>query len=127
MISKVNEKKEFWRLLFSLAMPIAFQHLLVNSLTFIDTLFMSQLGDVALSASGMATQWNWLLSMISFGICSGAAIFIAQYWGSKEHAGIRRTYSVAFVSACVISVIFSILQWPFLFRSYLFSIVTRLS
>ncbi len=113
MISKVNEKKEFWRLLFSLAMPIAFQHLLVNSLTFIDTLFMSQLGDVALSASGMATQWNWLLSMISFGICSGAAIFIAQYWGSKEHEGIKKTYSVAFVSACVISVIFSILAMAF--------------
>ena len=113
MTTNVNEKKEFWKLLFSLALPIAFQHLLVNSLTFIDTLFMSQLGDVALSASGMATQWNWLLSMISFGICSGAAIFIAQYWGSSQHEGIRKTYSVAFVSAFVISIIFSLVAISF--------------
>ncbi len=113
MTTNANEKKYFWKLLFSIAFPIALQHLLVNSLTFIDTLFMSQLGDVALSASGMATQWNWLLNMISFGICSGAAIFISQYWGSKDHEGIRKTYSVAFMSAFVISFVFSFFAMTF--------------
>ena len=118
-----NETKEFWRLLFSLAIPIALQHLLVNSLTFIDTVFMSQLGDVALSASGMATQINWLLSVISFGICSGAAIFIAQYWGSKDHDSIRKTYSVAFLSACVISALFA--GFALAFPSQIISVFNR--
>ena len=102
-----NERKEFWQLLLRLALPIAFQHLLVNSLTFIDTLFMSQLGDVVLSASGMATQWNWLMNMISFGLCSGAALFIAQYWGARRLDDIRRIYSVAFVTALAVSVLFA--------------------
>ena len=77
-----TERKEFWQLLLKLAIPIALQHLLINSLTFIDTFFMSQLGDVELAASGMATQWNWLLSMATFGLCSGTALFVAQYWGA---------------------------------------------
>lgn len=101
-----SERREFWALLLRLALPIAFQHLLINSLTFVDTLFMSQLGDIALSASGMANQWNWLMSMISFGICSGTALFVAQYWGAKKTDEIRRTYTVAFSSGLVVALFF---------------------
>ncbi len=107
MINIQNERKEFWKMLFSLALPIALQHLLINSLTFVDTLFMSQLGDIALSASGMAAQWNWLLNMISFGLCSGSALFIAQYWGANRLGDIRRTYSIAVVSGLSISMVFA--------------------
>ncbi len=101
-----SERREFWALLLRLALPIALQHLLINSLTFVDTLFMSQLGDIALSASGMANQWNWLMSMISFGICSGTALFVAQYWGAKKTDEIRRTYTVAFSSGLVVALFF---------------------
>lgn len=101
-----SERREFWALLLRLALPIALQHLLINSLTFVDTLFMSQLGDIALSASGMANQWNWLMSMISFGICSGTALFVAQYWGAKKTDEIRRTYTVAFSSGLVVALLF---------------------
>ncbi|MBR2404030.1 MAG: MATE family efflux transporter [Clostridia bacterium] len=118
-----NERKEFWQLLLKLALPIAFQHLLVNSLTFIDTIFMSQLGDVVLSASGMATQWNWLMNMISFGLCSGAALFIAQYWGARQLENIRRIYSVAFVTALAVSVIFAVSAM--LFSSEIISVFNR--
>lgn len=113
MKDKNNEKRQFWSLLLRLAIPIAFQHLLINSLTFVDTLFMSQLGDVALSASGMAAQWNWLLNMISFGLCSGSALFIAQYWGAGKMDDIRRTYSVAMVTGVISSLLFFIVAVMF--------------
>ncbi len=106
MTQHTTERKEFWKLLITLALPIAFQHLLINSLTFIDTLFMSQLGDVVLSASGMATQWNWLLTMICFGICSGLALFIAQYWGAGKISDIHRTYRVALLCALSVATVF---------------------
>ncbi|MBE7027110.1 MAG: MATE family efflux transporter [Ruminococcaceae bacterium] len=101
-----TERKNFWKLLLTLALPIALQHLLINSLTFVDTLFMSQLGDVALSASGMAFQWNWLLSMITFGLCSGSALFIAQYWGAGQKDNIRKTCKIATVTALGAAVLF---------------------
>ena len=94
-----TQNKYFWQLLLKLALPIAFQHLLINSLTFVDTFFMSQLGDIALSASGMASQCNWLLSMVSFGICSGTALFVSQFWGAKKYDDIEKTYAIAAVSA----------------------------
>ena len=108
MNSIKSERREFWSLLLHLALPIALQHLLINSLTFVDTLFMSQLGDIALSASGMANQWNWLMNMISFGICSGTALFVAQYWGAKKTDEIRRTYTVAFSSGVFVALAFMV-------------------
>ncbi len=107
MTQHASERKEFWHLLITLALPIAFQHLLINSLTFIDTLFMSQLGDIALSASGMATQWSWLLNMICFGICSGTSLFVAQYWGARNFSDIHRIHKVATVSAISVALVFS--------------------
>lgn len=101
-----HERSEFWKMLLKLAVPIALQHLLINSLTFVDTLFISQLGDVALSASGMANQWNWLLNMISFGLCSGSALFIAQYWGARKHEDIRCIYKIATVCGLIAALVF---------------------
>lgn len=96
----------FWRSLTRLAIPIALQNLLISSLTFVDTLFMSQLGDIPLSAAGMAGQWSWLMTIVLFGINSGAAIFISQYWGVRNTKQIRRIYGVALTGAAIISAFF---------------------
>ncbi len=108
-----TQNKEFWSLLLKLALPIAFQHLLINSLTFVDTIFMSQLGDIELSASGMASQCNWLLSMVSFGICSGTALFVSQFWGAKRYEDIEKTYAIATVSALFASLVFFVAAFFF--------------
>lgn len=108
-----SQNKQFWSLLLKLALPIAFQHLLINSLTFVDTIFMSQLGDVELAASGMASQCNWLLSMVSFGICSGTALFVSQFWGAKKYDSIEKTYAIAAVSAFLASLVFFVASFFF--------------
>ncbi len=96
----------FWRSLTRLAVPIALQNLLISSLTFVDTLFMSQLGDIPLSAAGMAGQWSWLMTIVMFGINSGAAIFISQYWGAGDAKKIRRIYGIALSGAAVVAAFF---------------------
>ena len=106
-----NQDKKFWSLLLKLSLPIALQHLLINSLTFVDTFFMSQLGDVALSASGMASQCNWLLSMVSFGVCSGTAIFVSQLWGAEKIDEIKKTYAIAFLLSLFAASLFFILSF----------------
>jgi len=72
----------------------------------VDTLMVGQLGDLALSAVGMAGQFGWFLNMVLFGICSGAAVFIAQYWGAEDMPGIRRTYGIALLFALGVSALF---------------------
>ena len=65
--------KSFWKAALTLAIPIALQNMLTASFSLIDTLMVGQLGDIALSSTGMAGQWSWLLNMVIFGIASGAS------------------------------------------------------
>lgn len=106
MIKQFFFEKGFWRVTLQLALPIALQNLLVSSYVLVDTLMVGQLGDVSLSAVGMAGQWNWLMNMIVFGVCSGAAVFFAQYWGIGDREGIQRTYGISLSTVLLISSLF---------------------
>ncbi len=101
--------KTFWRLTLALAIPIALQNMLNASFSLIDTLMVSQLGDIQLSATGMAGQWTWLYNMVLFGISSGASVFVSQYWGDGNLKGIHRTTGIAVSSGVLISLIFMLL------------------
>ena len=46
--------------------------------------------------------------MILFGMASGAAIFVAQYWGKKDIGGIRRTLGLALTLATVVAMLFTL-------------------
>ncbi len=98
--------RSFWRVTLALAIPIALQNMLSASFSLIDTLMVSQLGDIQLSATGMAGQWTWLFNMMLFGISSGAAVFVSQYWGEKNIKGIHRATGIAISSGVVISLLF---------------------
>lgn len=107
---KLFSDRGFWRTAFRLATPIALQNMLISSFTLADTLFVSQLGDISLSAVGMMGQWGWLLNMILIGISSGASVFVAQYWGIKNIKRINMTCGIAVLSAVIVSGIFTTLS-----------------
>ena len=86
--------KPFWKVTARLALPIALQNVLTSSFQLVDTLMVSQLGDVTLSAVGMAGQWGWMSLLLGFGLCSGMSVFVSQYWGVKDIKGIRRTLGI---------------------------------
>ncbi|MBO5334199.1 MAG: MATE family efflux transporter [Clostridia bacterium] len=106
MLKLLNDKG-FWKTTLRLTTPIVLQNILISSFTLADTLFVSQLGDVSLSAVGMIGQWGWLLNMVLIGISSGTSVFIAQYWGIKEIKKINMTCGIATVSAILISGLFT--------------------
>lgn len=102
--------KGFWRTAIKLALPISLQNMLISSFTLADTLFVSQLGDISLSAVGMMGQWGWLLNMILIGVSSGTSVFVAQYWGVKDIKKINMTCGIATVSAILVSGLFTIVS-----------------
>ena len=97
----------FWKITLGLALPIAFQNMLTSSFALVDTLMVSRLGDISLAAAGMAGQWSWLLNIFLFGVCSGAAIFISQYFGVDDRKGIHRTAGIAIASGLVLGALFT--------------------
>lgn len=102
--------KGFWRTALKLALPISLQNMLISSFTLADTLFVSQLGDVSLSAVGMMGQWGWLLNMILIGVSSGTSVFVAQYWGVKDIKKINMTCGIAAISAIFVSGLFTVIS-----------------
>ncbi len=105
-ITKYIGDKPFWRITLSLALPIALQNMLTSSFALVDTLMVSMLGDISLAAAGMAGQWSWLLNIFLFGVCSGASIFISQYFGVDDRRGIHRTAGIAIASGLILGAIF---------------------
>ena len=68
---------------------------------------VGQLGSVEIAAVGLGNQIYMLLNMVLFGISSGGAIFIAQFWGKKENSGIWKMEGVMFSFSMVIALIFT--------------------
>lgn len=108
-LKKMMSDKVFWKTMLSLAIPIVLQQLLSSSLAMVDNLMVGRLGDIPVAAVGQAAQAAQLINLFFIGICSGGAVFAAQYWGAKNMNGIRATYGLVMLLCGGISVIFSVL------------------
>lgn len=101
--------RAFFREMLPLAIPIALQNLLMASFRLVDTLMIGQLGDTSIAAVGLAGNISFLIELIAFGMASGSAVFIAQYYGAKNEDGIHRAFGASFVSIVPFGIIISIL------------------
>lgn len=102
--------KIFSRRLVQLSLPIMLQFLLISSVSFIDTLMIGRIGKEALAAVGLANQVFFLISLFFFGVVSGSAIFIAQYWGSQELESLHKAIGLALIFTLVGALFSSIIS-----------------
>ena len=96
----------FFNALFAIAVPIILQNFLQTFVNMLDTIMVGRLGATEIAAAGLGNQIFFILNMILFGISSGGAIFVAQFWGKKDIAGIRRTLGITLTLSVVLSLIF---------------------
>lgn len=82
-------KKSFLSKLFVIAIPITLQNLITSLVNLVDNVMIGRLGDEAIASVGLANQFFFIYSLLVFGICSGAAVFTAQYFGKRDYKGIR--------------------------------------
>ncbi len=106
---KKLSKDGFVLKMLSLALPIAFQQLLVSCAQIVDTAMVTSLGNVPVSAIGIAGRWMFLFNIIIFGIASGTSALIAQFWGAKDKKSILQSYSLAICLAFITGVVFNLL------------------
>ena len=86
---RLVQDKSFYRLLFTLAVPVTLQNIVVFLTQMLDTVMLGELGDVAVSASSLANQPFFIFNMLTFGLGSGAAVLAAQYWGMRRIGPIK--------------------------------------
>ncbi len=96
----------FYKTLFSIALPIILQNLLQTFVNMLDTIMVGQLGSVAIASVGLGNQIFFMLCMVVFGISSGCAIFIAQFWGAQNLSGIRKTFGFMLVACFLVAIVF---------------------
>ncbi|MCX7838611.1 MAG: MATE family efflux transporter [Anaerolineae bacterium] len=88
------DDKDFFRALARLWFPIALQQLIFSLLGFATVTMVGQLGETAVAAVGLANQILFLFQLLLFGVGSGSAIFIAQFWGKRDVKNIRRVLGI---------------------------------
>ncbi|WP_320129093.1 MATE family efflux transporter [uncultured Sphaerochaeta sp.] len=104
----MDQRKDFFKKTLSIALPVMIQNLLSNSLSFVDTLMIGQLGEQSIAAVGLGNQMFFLISLLFFGISSGSSIFLSQYWGSRNLDGIQKILGLSLTFAFLGALIFSL-------------------
>jgi putative MATE family efflux protein len=101
--------REYFHLLIRLALPIALQNLVMSSLNMVGVMMIGQLGETSVAAVGLANQIWFLLNLVIFGVVSGAAMFVAQLWGKRDTANIRRVLGLTVKLGLVAAFVFWII------------------
>src|SRR5690554_6386819 len=101
-----EKNKYFYSTLVKMGIPIFLSQLLGSILGIIDTFMSTELGDDALSAVGIGSQFLFLLNIRLFGLFAGFAIFIAQYYGSKNYENISKVFLVIFFTRLYSALVF---------------------
>ena len=100
------EKRQFYKMVFALVLPIALQNLINVGVTAADVIMLGMVGETALSAGSLANQVSFILNLLMFGMSSGAAVLTAQYWGKKDTATIEKVLGISMRLAIVAGLVF---------------------
>jgi putative MATE family efflux protein len=106
MFEKIFGDKIFLRNLGLLALPIIINELINSSVNLMDTFMTGKLGAQSVTAVGLGNQVFFLFVLITFGISSGASVFMGQYWGKGNISGIHKVLGIAILLAFADATVF---------------------
>ena len=84
------------RKLARIATPIAIQGVVSATLMMIDNIMVGFLGETELAAVGVGSQLFMVHYLVMFGMLSGSATFMAQFYGTRDMANIRKVVGFDF-------------------------------
>lgn len=96
-------KKDFYRKIFFITLPIIIQNLLDAAVNSADVLMLNYVGQTAISASSLANQYASIAFMLYFGMSAGLTMLAAQYWGKKDIDSIEKVQGIALRYSIIIS------------------------
>ncbi len=106
-------EKPFIKMVLSLAIPIFFQSLIGQSLNLIDNLMVSRLGDAAYAGIAQANRFSMVAHVMLFGVSTGTAIFVSQFWGAKQIDNMKKANGLGFICGMVISTVLMLFCYLF--------------
>ena len=107
------DKASFRKTVFAFLLPMAIQNLINFAISSTDVIMLGRYSEVALSASSLASQIQFILILLFFGIGSGATVLTAQYWGKKDTKTIEKILAIGIKIAFGLSLFFFIFAFFF--------------
>ena len=98
---------EFIRRTARIALPVALQNLLGVTSGMVDTIMLASQGSRAVGAVGLCAQYTTVMFSCYWGFMAGGMLFYSQYWGARDHDGIRRAYGTTLVFMMTVAFIFA--------------------
>lgn len=99
-------KKEFYRNLARLALPIALQSLMLASVAAGDALMLGKIAQDEMTAVSLATQIQFVQNMFLGSITAAGAILGAQYWGKGDRHTLKDIFNMMLRFCGIVSVLF---------------------
>ncbi len=108
-MNKIN--KNFLKMALALVIPLSLQNLINVGVTSADVIMLGNLNETALSGASLGGQINFIMTLIFFGITSGASVLTAQYWGKKDPNSIEQILGVSLRLGLIVSITFTIITF----------------
>lgn len=116
-------KNSFYKMMLSIAVPVALQNMITSCLNMLDTVMISSLGTVSIAGVGLANQIFFFYILICFGINTGSSVVISQYFGKKDKANVQRVNGLAVLLCLITGGLFTLVA--FFFPTILMGILTK--
>ncbi len=100
------DKKEFYKTLTRLALPIALQSLMLASVAAGDALMLGKVAQNEMTAVSLATQIQFVQNMFLGAVTGAGAILGAQYWGKGDRHTLEDLFNMILRFCGMVSVLF---------------------
>ncbi len=100
------DNKAFYRKLWALALPIAFQSLMLAAVAAGDALMLGRVGQTEMTAVSLATQIQFIQNMFLSSITGAGAILGAQYFGKGDLRTMRELFNLSLKLSGLVSILF---------------------
>lgn len=97
--------KNFYKMIMAIALPIIVQSILTNFVNLLDNVMVGRLGTDQMTGVAVINQLFFVFNLAVFGGMSGAGIFSAQYFGQKNHDGVRSVFRMKTIIAILLVMI----------------------
>ena len=105
MLHRYIGDRAFYRRCFGVAVPIIVQNGITNFVSMLDNIMVGQVGTMPMSGVSIVNGLIFVFNLCIFGASSGAGIFTAQFFGSRDNEGVRHTFRFKFLICCIISLL----------------------
>ena len=102
---KLFGDKAFYKMVLGVAVPVMIQNGITNFVGLLDNIMVGRIGTEQMSGIAIVNQLLFVFNLTIFGAISGAGIFGAQFFGCKDHEGVRHTFRFKAYTCTIITIL----------------------